>query len=79
MSGASRGGDVFLSADELQRLTGYCRPSAQARWLRRHGYKLTMNGLGEPVVAVAEMNRHLVGGRAARQEPDFEALHGTTP
>jgi hypothetical protein len=45
--------------------------------LRRNGYKFTMNGLGEPVVAVAEMNRHLVGGRAARQEPNFEALNGS--
>jgi hypothetical protein len=68
---------VFLTLAELKSLTGYTRPSAQARWLRRNGYKFTMNGLGEPVVAVAEMNRHLVGGRAARQEPDFEALNGS--
>jgi hypothetical protein len=68
---------MFLTATELKSLTGYIRPSAQVRWLRRHGYKFTMNGLGEPVVAVAEMNRHLVGGRAARQEPNFEALNGS--
>lgn len=43
---------MFLSADELRRLTGYCRPSAQARWLRRHARRcrdrapepVTLNG-----------------------------------
>lgn len=68
---------MFLTAAELQTLTGYRRPSAQLRWLNRHGYRATINGLGEPVVTVAEMNRHLVGGRAARQEPNFGALNGT--
>ena len=68
---------MFLTATELKSLTGYIRPSAQVRWLRRNGYKFTINGLGEPVVAVAEANRHLVGGRAARQEPNFEALNGS--
>jgi hypothetical protein len=28
----------MLSADELQQLTGYKLPGAQARWLRRHGW-----------------------------------------
>ena len=69
---------MFLTDQEKKALTGYVRPSAQVRWLRRHGYKFTMNGLGEPVVAVAETNRHLVGHRASRIEPNFEALHGQT-
>lgn len=68
---------MFLTPADLERLTGYRRPSAQARWLRQHGYRVTINGLGEPVVTVAEMNRHLTGGRAARQEPNFGALDGT--
>jgi len=68
---------VFLTAEERETLTGYKRWSAQMRWLQRHGYKYTMSGLGEPVVAVAEMTRHMVGGHAARQEPKFEALNGT--
>jgi hypothetical protein len=67
---------VLLSQFEIQQVTGYSRPSAQARWLRRHGWKHTVNALGEPVVAVAEFNRHLVGGRAAQQEPDFGAING---
>lgn len=69
---------MFLTAEDLQRLTGYRRPSAQARWLRRHGYRVTINGLGEPVVSVAEVTRHTTGGRAARREPNFEALDGQT-
>jgi hypothetical protein len=67
---------VFLSSEELKKLTGYQRASAQVRWLRRHGWRFTVNALGEPVVAMAEFNRHMVGGRAAVQEPNWEALHG---
>lgn len=69
---------MFLTAADLKQLTGYTRPSAQVRWLRRHGFKITVNGLKEPVVTVAEVNRHLTGGRAARMEPNFEALNGQT-
>jgi hypothetical protein len=47
------------------------------RWLRKHGWKFTVNALGEPVVAVAEFNRKLVGGRVAHQQPDFGAINGT--
>ena len=67
---------MILSPSDLVSLTGYVRGSAQARWLRRHGFKFTINALGAPVVAQAEFNRQLVGGRASHQEPDFEALHG---
>jgi hypothetical protein len=67
---------MLLAAPEIRKVTGYARPSAQARWLRRNGWRFTVNALGAPVVAVAELNRHLVGGRAARQEPDFEAING---
>lgn len=65
---------MILTPDDLHDLTGYVRRSAQVRWLRRHGWRFTVNGLGAPVVALAEFNRHMVGGRAARQEPNFEAL-----
>ncbi len=67
---------MFLTADELRDLTGYRRASAQVRWLRRNGYRFTVNGLGAPVVAVAEVTRRLVGGSAPRQEPRLEAVNG---
>lgn len=66
---------MFLTSSDRALLTGLKRPSAQARWLRRHGFRFTVNGLGEPVVAVAEVNRRLVGGKAVRQEPDFGAIN----
>jgi hypothetical protein len=70
---------VFLSSQHVNRLTGYVRPSAQVCWLHRNGYRFTVNGLGEPVVAVSEANRKLVGGTvSAMQEPNFEAINGTT-
>lgn len=65
---------MFLTPAELVTLTGRQRPSAQARWLRDHGYRHTVNALGAPVVAVAEANRKLVGGVKTAQEPNWEAL-----
>ena len=69
---------MFLTASDRQQLTGYQRASAQVRWLKRHGWRFTVNALGEPVVALAEFNRHMVGGRAASQQPDFGAINGQT-
>jgi hypothetical protein len=68
---------VILAPSQIEAITGYVRHSAQIRFLRRHGWRFTVNALGEPVVAVAEFNRKQVGGTAARQqEPNFEALNG---
>lgn len=70
---------MLLTAADLQQLTGYVRASAQARWLRRHGWRFTVNALGQPVVALAEFNRRMVGGKVATQEPNWGALdHGQT-
>lgn len=65
---------MFLTSQEVQRLTGYVRSSAQIRWLRRNGWRFTVNALGAPVVALAEFNRHMVGGKApaATQQPNFD-------
>lgn len=67
---------MFLTADELRALTGYVRHSAQARWLQRHGWRFTVNSLGQPIVAVAEFNRRMVGARPSTQEPNWGALDG---
>ena len=67
---------MILSPSDLQGLTGYTRHSAQVRWLRRNGWKFTVNAAGQPIVALAEFNRKLVGGTRANQEPDLEALNG---
>lgn len=68
---------MILPRSVVQELTGYTRPSAQARWLRDHGWRFTVNALGYPIVFVAEANRHNVGGKAARQqEPDLTGING---
>lgn len=68
---------MFLTPAEIERLTGKKRPSAQIRWLQAHGYRFTVNGLNQPVVAVAESTRKLVGGTMARQqEPNWDAIRG---
>jgi len=69
---------MFLTETEIERLTGLKRYSAQVRWLRKKGYRLEVNGLGQPIVAVAEYNRKNVGGSAVReQEPNWGAMqHG---
>lgn len=68
---------MILPRSEIKALTGYVRASAQVRWLHRHGWKFSVNRLGEPVVAQAEFNRHMVGGQAAQnQEPNFEGING---
>ncbi len=68
---------MILAPSDLVDLTGYTRASAQIRWLRDHGWKFTVNGLDKPVVAQAEFNRHMVGGKAAKvQEPNFEGING---
>ena len=67
---------MILPHSDLKDLTGYVRASAQARWLRKHGWRFTVNALGDPVVALAEFNRHMVGGRTKSQEPDFQGING---
>lgn len=68
---------MILANSDIKALTGYVRASAQARWLRKHGWRFTVNALGMPIVAQAEFNRHMVGGKAAQQqEPDFEGING---
>jgi hypothetical protein len=69
---------MFLTPQELQRLTGYVRASAQVRWLRKNGWRFTVNGLREPIVAVAESECKLVSGMgtARQHEPNFGALNG---
>lgn len=68
---------MFLTPAEIERLTGKKRHSAQIRWLLKNGYKIEVNGLGEPIVAVAEYTRKAVGGMAKReQQPNWGAMHG---
>lgn len=73
--------DLFLSPGDVERLTGKKRYSAQVRWLLDHGYKCEVNGLGMPIVTVAEVERKLVGGavRKRAQEPNWDLLRNPEP
>lgn len=48
---------MFLTTDEVARLTGKEKPSAQSRWLLAHRYPFEINGRGEVLVlrSVVEM------------------------
>lgn len=70
---------MFLTHAEVERLTGKKRPSAQIRWLRKRGYRIDVNGLGEPILAIAEYTRKAVGGAYARhEEPNWGAMNGSS-
>jgi hypothetical protein len=62
---------------DIVTLTGYVRGSAQVRWLRRHGWRFSVNALGHPVIATAEWSRKMIGGSSTQQlEPNWNALNG---
>lgn len=67
---------MFLTADELEALTGLKRPSAQAKWLAARGWRFDTRADGKLVVLAAEAQRHLCGAPPARQRttPDLKAL-----
>lgn len=69
---------MFLSAEELEQLTGRKRWSAQIRWLRDHHWAFTVRADGRPVVARREAERQLETASPGRRavgtdEPDFAA------
>jgi hypothetical protein len=49
----------ILARSDLEALTGYVRASAQIRRLARRGWNFAV------MVALVEVNRHLVGGKRA--------------
>jgi hypothetical protein len=66
-----------LSDADIVTLTGYIRASAQVRWLRKHGWRFSINALGHPVIATDEFSRKMVGESAAQQqEPNWGKLNG---
>lgn len=69
---------MIVPKADLATLTGYIRASAQICWLRRHGWRFAVNALGAPIVAQAEFDRHMVGGRgraAQRQDVNLEGIN----
>jgi hypothetical protein len=65
---------MWLTPDDVQRLTGAKQRKLQAARLRRMGVPFRLNALGEPLV---EPEAVRVTKRKERaQEPNWSALHG---
>lgn len=60
---------MFLTEQEIRRLTGKKYPKVQCRQLERMGIKYIPDAYGRPVVAEEEYRRHAVGGK--RKSTDF--------
>lgn len=65
---------MFLTATDLELLTGRTRPSAQALWLKRHGFRFEMNALGRPVVLISAVEHKLGPSVRSQSQPNFAAL-----
>ncbi len=65
---------MLLANQELKDLTGYVRPSAQARWLKAHGWPFELDAHRRPKVlrsvAVARL-----GGSAQNEGPSLRLDH----
>jgi hypothetical protein len=64
----------WLDDEELRDLTGYVRPTCQARWLGENGIKFYLNAINKvrvPREAVAGLQ---VGKTQKRTEPDFSKV-----
>lgn len=58
---------MFLSIEEVAKLTGYVKPSAQIKWPKSEEYEFAVDGYGKPKVL-----RQTGGDSAARWSPGEE-------
>ena len=69
---------MFLTADDLQALTGYRKPKLQRRWLIDNGFHFCVRADGRPAVMVAQVEARQLKGLATKshpsEEPDFAAF-----
>jgi hypothetical protein len=65
---------LFLTAVELEELTGYRRQHEQKKWLVARRWTFETNAAGAPRVARAYLERRLVG-QAQAAEPPPPARH----
>lgn len=62
---------MFLTPDDIARLTGCKRRKDQLAWLKAEGYPHTVNKRGEIVVSRAYVEHKLGAGEKPAPEPDF--------
>lgn len=67
---------IFLDDTEVERLTGYSRPSAQRRWLLDHGWPHEVNGLGKPLLLRSVVEKRLGGTVKPTKNLNWDAVNG---
>lgn len=66
---------MFLTADEIEALTGYKKPKLQRRWLLDNGYRFEVRADGRPAVLASAVTARLdARARKPAAEPNWEAL-----
>lgn len=67
---------MFLTAEQIEELTGYKKPSLQRRWLLANGYRFDVRADGRPALlrAQVEARQHVTARVTSRTEPDWSAL-----
>jgi hypothetical protein len=70
---------VFLTATDLEELTGYRQRKRQVQWLTDNRIKFIRNRAGFPKVCQAEIDRIMIGGADSRktqtQAPNFDLIN----
>lgn len=69
---------LFLTADELNTLTGFKTPARQVEWLRTKGWRFEINGNRRAIVARKYAEKMLGCGVPEEQsyKPNFSAMQG---
>ena len=69
---------IYLTAEELQGITGLKKPTAQVRALRKMGFQFITRADGSPLMSRSHFELHMCGlplsGSSENDEPDFSSL-----
>jgi len=67
---------MFLTATELQELTGYKRAADQRRWLKTRGWGFEVRADGSNCVLIEEAKNRMLTGKSPRRatEPNLDAF-----
>lgn len=73
-------GSFLLTTEEVADLSGYQKPSAQARWLKQNNFPFVVGGDGRPKVLRQVVETRL-GGKSTekKREPQLQLRSGQLP
>ena len=63
---------ICLTIAELQEITGRVKASAQARWLRQHGFTFKLRADGMPLVSRNHFEAVMCGEGRPTKSPDVQ-------